>query len=158
MYSPLGVKNPRVFTTGGWDSQVYSSPRSCFGRWGVTDFKEYLGLKLPNLQILIDSLVYSLPGNWLWIQITPWIILKSEIVSRQNTSGNPDSPLINTLGSLDSLVCLSPEFFCKPVLMLVQSTPRSQLSGVFITDESGLSGVFMIRESFRMPGSRFYWF
>ena len=26
MYSPLGVKTPRVFTTGGWDFQVYSSP------------------------------------------------------------------------------------------------------------------------------------
>jgi hypothetical protein len=36
--------------------------------------------------------------------------------------------------------------------MLVQSTPRSQLPGVFITDELGLSGVFMIRESFRVPG------
>jgi hypothetical protein len=42
--------------------------------------------------------------------------------------------------------------------MLVQSTPRSQLPGVFITDESGLSGVFMIRESIRVPGSHFYRF
>ncbi len=84
--------------------------------------------------------------------------LKFEIVSRKNTSGSPNSPVINTLGSLDSLVCLSPDFFCKPILMLVQSTPRSQLPGVFITDESGLSGVFMIRESFRVPGSHFYRF
>jgi hypothetical protein len=58
--------------------------------------------KLPNLVILIDSPVYSSPGNQLWIQITPWIFLKSEIVSGQNASGRQDSPVMNTLGSLDS--------------------------------------------------------
>ncbi len=50
---------------------------------------------------------------------------KFEIVSGQNTPGSPDSPVIITLGSLDPLVCLSPEsffvFFCKTVLMVVQS-------------------------------------
>jgi hypothetical protein len=56
--------------------------------------------KWPNLGILINSLVYSSPGNWLLIQITLLIFLKSEIVSRQKTSGRQDSPMMNTLESL----------------------------------------------------------
>ncbi len=75
--------------------------------------------------------------------------------------------MIDTLGSLDSLVYYSPEsFFCYPVLMLVQRTLRSQLPGVFITGESRLpgvfttgelrlAGVFITGESFWTPGSHF---
>jgi hypothetical protein len=71
----------------------------------------------------------------------------------QNTQGSQDSPLINTLGSLDSLVYYLPESsFCKPVLMLVQSTLRSQLLGVFITGESTLAGVFITGGSFEHRG------
>jgi hypothetical protein len=42
------------------------------------------------------------------------------------------------------------KFFCKPVLMLVPSTPRSRLSG-----DSRLPGVFVTGESFWTPGNRF---
>jgi hypothetical protein len=52
-----------------------------------------------------------------------------------------DSPVINTLGSLYSVVFLSPENFLKSILMLVLNTPRSHL-GVFITGESRILGVF----------------
>jgi hypothetical protein len=71
-----------------------------------------------------------------WTNINNFVNIpkKFEIVSGQNTPGSQDSPVINTF-CLDSLVCLSPEIFCKPVLMIVQSTPRSQLPVVFITGE-----------------------
>jgi hypothetical protein len=121
MYSPLGVKTPCVFTTGELRlSGVFITKESFWTpRSRITDFKEHTTIfrgslilkidcrllmfeKLANLGILIDSPVYSLPGNRLWIQITLWIFLRSEIVSGQNTSGRQDYPMMNTLGSLDS--------------------------------------------------------
>jgi hypothetical protein len=73
----------------------------------------------------------------------------------QNTLSRQDSHVINTLGSLDSLVYYTPELFWKAVLMLVQSTLRSQLPGVFISGEWRLAGVFIIGESFWTPEIHF---
>jgi hypothetical protein len=70
----------------------------------------------------------------------------------QNTLGSEDSPMINTLEILDSLVYYtSGSFICKAVLMLVQSTLRSRLPDVFIARESRLHKLFITRES-RLPG------
>ncbi len=83
-----------------------------------------------------DSPGYSPPGR-------PDLVNKRTLLV-QNTLESQDSPVTNTLGSLDSLVYYSPgRFFCKAVLMLVQSTLRSLLPGVFITGESRLPGVFI---------------
>ncbi len=99
---------------------------------------------------------------------------KFKIVSEQNTPGSHDFPVINTLGSLDSMVCWSNEIFkytcsdaCskkvhQEVDSLVYSSQGSRdfllyslpftrelsIPGVFITGESGLCGVFKIGESF----------
>jgi hypothetical protein len=70
----------------------------------------------------------------------------------QNTPGSQDFPVITTLGSLDSLFYYTPgSFFCKPVLMLVQSTLGSRFPGVFITGESRLHVVFITGE-LKLPG------
>ncbi len=91
-----------------------------------------------------DSPVYSPPGS------RPKFVFKKNLLV-QNTPGSQDSPGINTLRSLDSLVYLFPWYSCKPVLMLVPNTPRSRLPGVFITVESRFPSVFTTGE-LRLPG------
>ncbi len=57
---------------------------------------------------------------------------------------------MNTMGNLDSWTVCNQKVFCKPVLVLVQSTPRSWLTGVFITGKSRFPNVFTTRE-LRLP-------
>jgi hypothetical protein len=90
-----------------------------------------------------------LPGVFTAGELTYSTMVYKRTPLMKNTLGSQDSPVINTLWSLDSLVYYSPEsFFCKPVLMLVRSTLRSRLPGVpiFTIGESRLHGVFIIRE------------
>ncbi len=117
---------------------------------------------------LMDFLVYSSPGNRLWIQITPWLFQRSE-----NSSGRQNSPVMNTIhwGVLTPVLFVTRKFFfCKPVLVLIQShTKKSthwcihhrevkipqcipywgmRLPSLFTTGELRLPGVFITRESF----------
>ncbi len=90
VYSPLGVKAPHVFTTGELRLPGVFITKELFWtlRSRITDFKEHATIfkgsvilkincrllmfeKLPNLVILINYPVYSLPANRLQIQITP---------------------------------------------------------------------------------------
>jgi hypothetical protein len=57
---------------------------------------------------------------------------------------------MNTFGSLDSRTVCHQKVFCKPVLGLVQSTPRNQLTVVFITGNSRFLNVFTTGE-LRLP-------
>jgi hypothetical protein len=156
VYSPLG----------SWDSQLYSSPRSRFGCQGVVvltwrSIQQYVILKincrllmfekLPNLVILIDFLVYSSPGNPLWIQINPWIISKSEIVSGKIHQVGKTPLWWIYWGVLTPELFITRKFCCKPVLMLVHSTPRSWLTGVFITGKLRFPDVFITGELW-LPG------
>ncbi len=72
-----------------------------------------------------------------------------------NATGSQEFPMINTLGSLNSLVYYSTESFCKLVLMLIQRTLRSRSPSEFTTGELRLAGVFITGESFWTPGSHF---
>jgi hypothetical protein len=77
------------------------------------------------------------------------VYLKNIMV--QNTPSSQGIPVFNKLGILESLVYLSPEsFFFVNLLILVPSTPTSQLPGLFITGESRFPELFTTRES-RLP-------
>jgi hypothetical protein len=87
MYSPLGVKTPRVFTTGELRLPgVFITKESFWTPSRITDFKEHTTIfkgsvilkidcrllmfeKLPNLVILIDSPVFFARESFI-IQIT----------------------------------------------------------------------------------------
>ncbi len=91
----------------------------------------------------IDSPVYSPPGS------RPKLVYKRALLL-QNILGSQDSSMINILGSLDSLVyyiLFTRKIFCKPVLMLVQSTLISRFPSEFTTGQLRLTSVFIIRES-----------
>jgi hypothetical protein len=81
-----------------WNGLPRDTEHYCFRKinhLGLVPFAFILCVREAVSGTLINSLVYSLPGNWLWIQKTLLIFLKSEIVSRQKTSGRQDSPTVS---------------------------------------------------------------
>ncbi len=141
---------------------------------------EFFRIFKELFEFVIDSPVYSPPGSWdspvvntLGVDLN-WLTKEPSSAKYFKESR---LPVINTLGSLDSLVYYSRESFfvncsyaCSKYtkkstprvfitgesrLPCVFTTGESRLPGVFTTGELRLAGVFITRELFWIPGSHF---